>query len=1125
VRNPRQTQLVTHINPFWPIDSMTSSFTWKNDRTENWKLARFVITSSQLVNEIVNGAQIKLEELSESRYRTFDQAIRDEQFITSAQAIYTNIKNEWRFEYDTEIAYDPTTNEQWIRSHDVIRKNHLKTTCLDMSLLVASCFARAGIPPIVIVIDGHAFLAFRTTTQISTSPEISLQEIDSLIRNGHMQPLESTFLAVGNPFADCKLDFECAIKFAKDNLQKVTPDSFTCAVDIFAAWESGVERIHEKEVNSLSLHSQTIFAEDLLTKAENAASNNDWENAVNIFDATAAAAKDQRNRFIERIATIREHGAIYQYCWQNRISAKHRIAEFRMKLQRMAELIKKAQNIGVERLEVLHMKLITAHLRRNSGRTISLARSILKLSQAIDTRNDYRITNAINFGLEASMQNGKVQGQAYFINASKKQEKISLDSDDFENAIFLIATRILAELGCQDSVEERLRLLQSFCHVVDASARNRSIAFRIIKNLVERLAGITNARKWRSETILLMQSLYKSARQYASSLDLILASSQIAELYSEANDSVESTTWFSRSKSHLNDLRAEQDPRVSSLWASWNVNLIMSRGRIDFRLGKNCKDYEERKGLFNRAIKSFSDAIASTESDKGLLQGNIIYLQADAFDWLGKCYGQLGLHDKAADYYAKCNGMDGLQHRESFWKTIGSDALSDEIRARLLSGDIARVKNLILRGKKKLYLSNTAASFIKHTDLYINQVLDPFSTWMEGEDAQSIRRDGLESISTTIASIVKPLFEWWSMTGVRGFEFFFDFWGRGAFARIASAVKAAPYNAIAVDASSIQDIRYAARVFCPIFETVIVKWKGPLASSINMASVTLPECLHDIEFGGHGYCYFPKSGSTFSELCFVGNFLSDDVVQFVAGEAAPLIRRGRLVLLPAPLIGCTQSSFGWSDDLLLNTFLSGVVATCGVNQTRDARDGTSCGIPLITAQIPFIDLVPLDVLSDCLDLFHEYARPFRNFLSPMLQSGELASQNWASLARFSRDFQDALGFFRDRLKGRVAMRLKYPLNSLSATVTASERCSEMPGSEVVTDILRSVCPIDGDRAPFVIYWQLLTNGGRFEWTCPLDNQNPVPKIDLSFDDPFNTRFVRGWLVPGDCGMGVVKEWR
>jgi hypothetical protein len=286
------------------INIMTSTLTWKNDGADNWKLARFVITSSQLVSEIVNGAQIKLTELSESRYRTFDQAIRDGEYLISAQAIYTHIKNEWRFEYDTELAYDPTTNEQWIRSHDVIKLNHLKATCLDMSLLVASCFARVGVPPIVIVIGGHAFLAFRTTSEVSTSPEIKLEEIASLIRDGRVQPLESTLLAVGNPIADCKIGFEDAMESAKSTLKKVTADSFTCAVDIFAAWESGVERIHERREKNTVFEVGLEYAEDLLTEAENAISKSNWKDAAVLQERAIELALNQRNKFVARKATI-----------------------------------------------------------------------------------------------------------------------------------------------------------------------------------------------------------------------------------------------------------------------------------------------------------------------------------------------------------------------------------------------------------------------------------------------------------------------------------------------------------------------------------------------------------------------------------------------------------------------------------------------------------------------------------------------------------------------------------------------------------------------------------------------------------------------------------------------------
>ncbi|HEY1683976.1 MAG TPA: hypothetical protein VGG19_04385, partial [Tepidisphaeraceae bacterium] len=114
---------------------------------------------------------------------------------------------------------------------------------------------------------------------------------------------------------------------------------------------------------------------------------------------------------------------------------------------------------------------------------------------------------------------------------------------------------------------------------------------------------------------------------------------------------------------------------------------------------------------------------------------------------------------------------------------------------------------------------------------YLDDGIIPVVEWFSGANAARIgemaKQQGLR---TAVAGQTKYLVDWYYQVyeGARTHNLreAYDFWGRGGFARVASAVRAVPDSAIAVDAFTLDDIRWLARLLCPLFDTVIVKWKG-----------------------------------------------------------------------------------------------------------------------------------------------------------------------------------------------------------------------------------------------------------------------------------------------------------
>jgi hypothetical protein len=104
--------------------------------------------------------------------------------------------------------------------------------------------------------------------------------------------------------------------------------------------------------------------------------------------------------------------------------------------------------------------------------------------------------------------------------------------------------------------------------------------------------------------------------------------------------------------------------------------------------------------------------------------------------------------------------------------------------------------------------------------------------WLSSQNADEIRRIGrLDGIRAAIQPTVKHLYELWDdipKEEVHCSGAVYDYWGRGSFLRLCVAIQGKPTDCFTVDATTIDEIRNAAEVLCPMFEVVMVKWKGPL---------------------------------------------------------------------------------------------------------------------------------------------------------------------------------------------------------------------------------------------------------------------------------------------------------
>ena len=396
--------------------------------------------------------------------------------------------------------------------------------------------------------------------------------------------------------------------------------------------------------------------------------------------------------------------------------------------------------------------------------------------------------------------------------------------------------------------------------------------------------------------------------------------------------------------------------------------------------------------------------------------------------------------------------------------------------------------------------------------------------WLESspaahEIAELVRTTSLHE---AVARQLAPLLSWWTGWD-EGPESprseLLDFWGRGGLARVAAAIRARPHAAIAVDARTIGEIRRWARILCPLFETVVVKWKGELGAAMVMA----PMDVHyggPGSFGGHGYMV--AAGLQLRENWTIAmgwaNPLPRAVTHFLASEALPLVASGRLVVVPAPSAGCTQTAVGWTDDLLVTGVLGGVVAAVGGSTRRPATPPTGQRLlDLGAVTLPFIDDVPLADLANVIEEMTPSLEPLRRMVFGWLAAGDLQWERWERIATVESEIREACTALDSSLRDlhRRHRGADWHVETLTTTLSAGDRPDAPSERDPQTDRLHCVASgllASSDVAPWIPYWRLGAAGGHLNWSCPLDNRGV---LDEAGGDRGPT-----WLWPGNGGWTI-----
>jgi nucleoside phosphorylase len=634
---------------------------------------------------------------------------------------------------------------------------------------------------------------------------------------------------------------------------------------------------------------------------------------------------------------------------------------------------------------------------------------------------------------------------------------------------------------------------------------------------VDALAAEFNHPESQAEVLTLLECASELAEQVGDPPLCCTIALQAAEVAAQRGDEPKARLYLGKAATRVENARRRSAAGTgeTTQWRTLRLNWLFGKGRALVRLWENLRGAQGGTLIIEEAYEALKDAKLLIQEYHDLLDGDVDLCLADLNVWLGDCAAILNRPGRAATCFRAARS-EAARANAAFWADRAVPAWLREAEALALSGRVdeaSRVTGEILADPGTDGQTRDRASHFKS---YLDNVLLPTRDWLMSSEATAIaslaRQDSLRG---AVSRELSPLVNWWQeWAGEKKSpqSELLDFWGRGGFTRVSAAIRARPLDAIAVDARSVEDIAQWARIFCPLFETVIVKWKGRLGQGLVLAPIPNDYGGAD-SFGGHGYLTTSTSVRDGWHIKMAwANPLPGEVTRFLSGEALPLVRSGRLVVVPAPLVGCTQTAVGWTDSLLVDGFLGGIVEAVGRYPGRaQERDRRQRLVDLCEVSLPYVDGISLADLARVLDETAEWVPWLRSALLKALGE-DLRRENWASIQALNNDIQAACRELNERLV-RIARLAGGHVQVPGGTITAGERGPAGPGSDPITNQLRSVASGDKETATWIPYWRLRDFGGWLDWTCPIDNPSSPPERS---DVPA----LYSWLCPGTGGWGV-----
>lgn len=477
---------------------------------------------------------------------------------------------------------------------------------------------------------------------------------------------------------------------------------------------------------------------------------------------------------------------------------------------------------------------------------------------------------------------------------------------------------------------------------------------------------------------------------------------------------------------------------------------------------------------------------------------NLVHIKAECLTYLGE-YG------KAAETF-------DIALRRSKEAGIAPETqlhlATESVYFYCSAGNVAKAKEA--RAAAETISINMGSTFQQGRGLdALIETTEETRRWLSSSDAENIRRVGrMSGVREAMRPTIRHLFELWDdiPTDYNCHAAVYDYWGRGSFLRLCVAIQARPTDCFTLDATSVDEIRLAAEMLCPMFEVVMVKWKGQLLGAKKGISVgyVRTDMKQDWLYG---------SGLIHCKDSFVGhtNDLPDDVIDFLRRDARKLVESCRLFVVPAQLIGCAQKFVGASDATFALKLLQGSFLGVGEEANSAPESESRNLVRLNRMYLPYYRDIVLSDLSEILDEVGGQSRHFHTKIREMMSSGDFEQARYDGMKQdaIGRKIEDAIMELREILTS-VDKDASKKLNSISMEQMAIPRGPGISGTNV-THMLSSILPAGSELKSWIPFSRIAGAGGCFSWgSVPIRNAIPAPINTINFS----------WLSPPTIGAGA-----
>ena len=805
-------------------------------------------------------------------------------------------------------------------------------------------------------------------------------------------------------------------------------------------------------------------------------------------------------------------------------------------LVKMTSHVDAAIALGADPMASASARLLIARLGDSSpDEVLRWADEITRIAAPDDTSAQ---VDAVCARLEALMDADRPQDAFHLSEEVSRLRPLA----DAEARLILSATWLLLHMTYRtgNSVEQEVA---SFVADVRQSVEQDTIARKRGETFLRTVAEQATERDLFDDALMVMHEAYDIADSpdYPA-LPRAMMALRAAEIAAWAGN-VQSTRRYLGQVALWWPRASTASPGTVDLQVGIRVKVLSSRGRIFGLLANRLKDRKTKEDALHEAYQACVDARKLADENRTALAGEAdtdVFLAMLAL-WLGDITQDLGQSDEAVHWFRSAR-TDTAMADATFAFESGMFAWLREAESLRLAGrtrEAYEVVGQLLEDTIDDERPDDVSSQARAFQVYLRNRELPIIDWLESpEVAVTGQPARIGSLRVIVAQAVAQLvssWERWRETGYHSLAQRFgitddtdityqsdlqsvlmDSWGRGGFLNVAAAIRAKPLSAIAVDARSVPEIASWARILCAVYDTVIIKWKGPIGG--EFVWVPVPQ---DVDFsGGSGFtwCDTPQSmvDEGFGMAMGWSNPVPAQVSQFLSGPAFELVRAGRLVVLPAALVGCTQFPVGWTDDLLVSGLLKGVL---NVGRTERESGGISASglsmIDLSTVRVPYIEGISMRDLAAVLDEATEWSGQLRaEFLELLDPENNPQSRESVRRAKIENKIDEACSFLERKL-ATIADKDKkgnWRVEHASGTMSSIGRPSVSPGDEPITEVLRSIGSLPERVEPWVPFWLLERRGGRLDWTAPLTNSARQPEPEANPE-----RELYSWLWPQTQG--------